>query len=64
MQRLGGRAIYLGPQEIGPGEREPVRDIARVLGRMVHGIAARTYAHDTVPRVRGVGRGARDQRAE
>ena len=48
MQRLGGRAIYLGPQEIGPGEREPVRDIARVLGRMVHGIAARTYAHDTV----------------
>ena len=48
MQRLGGRAIYLGPQEIGPGEREPVRDIARVLGRMVHGIAARTHAHDTV----------------
>ena len=48
MQRLGGRAIYLGPQEIGTGEREPARDIARVLGRMVHGIAARTYAHDTV----------------
>ncbi len=48
MQRLGGRAIYLGPQEIGPGEREPVRDIARVLGRMAHGIAVRTHAHDTV----------------
>ena len=48
MQRLGGRAIYLGPQEIGPGEREPVRDIARVLGRMTHGIAARTYSHETV----------------
>lgn len=48
MQRLGGRALYLGPQEIGAGEREPVRDIARVLGRMVHGIAARTFAHETV----------------
>ena len=48
MQRLGGRAVYLGQQEIGAGEREPVRDIARVLARMVHGVAARTFAHDTV----------------
>lgn len=48
MQRLGGHAIYLGQQEIAAGEREPVRDIARVLSRMVHGIAARTYAHETV----------------
>ena len=48
MQRLGGSAIYLGQQEIGAGEREPVRDVARVLSRMVQGIAARTYAHETV----------------
>jgi ornithine carbamoyltransferase len=48
MERLGGRAIYLGQQEIGVGEREPVRDVARVLSRMVQGIAARTYAHETV----------------
>ena len=48
MQRLGGTAIYLGQQEIGAGEREPVRDVARVLSRMVQGIAARTYAHETV----------------
>ena len=48
MQRLGGHAIYLGQQEIAGGEREPVRDVARVLSRMVHGIAARTYAHRTV----------------
>jgi ornithine carbamoyltransferase len=30
------------------GDREPVKDVARVLSRMVHGIAARTYAHETV----------------
>ena len=48
MHRLGGRAIYLGQNEVGAGEREPVRDIARVLSRMVQGIAARTYAHTTV----------------
>ena len=47
-QRLGARAIYLGQQEIGAGEREPVRDVARVLSRMVHVIAARAYAHETV----------------
>ena len=48
MQRLGGLAIYLGAQEVRMGEREPVRDVARVLGRMAHGIAARTFAHETV----------------
>ena len=30
------------------GEREPVRDVARVLSRMVDGIAARTFAHQSV----------------
>jgi len=48
MHRLGGRAVYLGQHEVGTGEREPVRDVARVLARMVQGIAARTYAHSTV----------------
>ncbi len=48
MHRLGGRAVYLGPQEVGAGTREPVRDIARVLSRMAHGIAVRTFAHETV----------------
>lgn len=48
MQRLGGNAVYLSQQEIGAGEREPVRDVARVLSRMVQGIAARTYSHETV----------------
>ncbi|MGE3855995.1 MAG: ornithine carbamoyltransferase [Dehalococcoidia bacterium] len=48
MYRLGGRALYLSPSEVQMGEREPVKDVARVLARMVHGIAARTYAHETV----------------
>ncbi len=48
MAQLGGRAIYLSPQEVGLGQREPVEDVARVLGRYVDAIAARTFRHDTV----------------
>ena len=43
MHRLGGRALYLSDHEVQMGEREPVRDVARVLSRMVQGIAARTF---------------------
>jgi ornithine carbamoyltransferase len=45
---LGARAIYLGAHEVRMGEREPVSDVARVLSRMVHGIAARTFEHATI----------------
>jgi len=49
MTDLGGDAIYVKPEDIGGiGTREPVRDIARVLSRYVHGIMARTFAHSTV----------------
>jgi ornithine carbamoyltransferase len=49
MADLGGLAIYLKPEDIGIlGEREPIKDMARVFGRYVHGIMARTYAHDTL----------------
>lgn len=48
MARLGGRAIYFSQQEVQMGTREPARDVARVLSRMVDGIAARTFAHATV----------------
>src|SRR5262245_3243659 len=34
MYQLGGHAIYLGPQEIGLGQRESVPDAARVLSRL------------------------------
>lgn len=48
MRRLGGAGLYLSAHEVQMGEREPVRDVARVLSRMVHAIAARTFEHDTV----------------
>lgn len=48
MDRLGGRAIHLAAHEVRVGEREPVRDVARVLSRMVDAIAARTFSHDTI----------------
>ncbi|MEX2032178.1 MAG: ornithine carbamoyltransferase, partial [Dehalococcoidia bacterium] len=48
MYRLGGNALYLSAHEVRMGEREPVRDVARVLSRMVQAIAARTYTHETV----------------
>jgi ornithine carbamoyltransferase len=48
MFELGGHSIYLSPAEIGLGKREPIADVAEVLSRYVHGIMARTFAHDTV----------------
>lgn len=51
MTQLGGHAIYLAPADIGLGTREPVHDVARVLGRMCDGIMARTFSHETVERL-------------
>jgi len=49
MTDLGGNAIYIKPEDIGGvGKREPVKDMARVLSRYVHGIMARTFEHKTV----------------
>ena len=49
MADLGGIGIYLKPEDIGIlGDREPIKDMARVFGRYVHGIMARTYSHDTL----------------
>jgi ornithine carbamoyltransferase len=49
MTDLGGVAIYLKPDDIGIlGQREPIKDMARVFGRYVHGIMARTFSHQTL----------------
>jgi ornithine carbamoyltransferase len=47
MAQLGGHAIYLAPQDIGIGERESAKDVARNLSRWVDLIMIRTFAHAT-----------------
>lgn len=44
VQELGGRVLYLNPNDTQLGRKEPLKDTARVLGRMVHGAIIRTYA--------------------
>jgi ornithine carbamoyltransferase len=46
--QLGGYCLYLSPEEVGLGKREPAPDVARVLSRYVQGIIARTFAHETL----------------
>ena len=48
MTDLGGRALYLSPDEVGMGARESVADVARVLSRYVDAIMARVFAHADV----------------
>jgi len=48
MNELGGHCIYLSPDELGLGKRESARDVALVLSRYGHAIAARTFEHATV----------------
>ena len=48
MRQLGGECIYLSPAEVGLGTRETVSDVARVLGRYVDAIVARTFSHQTL----------------
>ena len=43
--KLGGHALYLGPNDIGIGKRESVADIARVLSRFNDMIMARLFDH-------------------
>jgi ornithine carbamoyltransferase len=42
---LGGHAVYLGPDDIGMGKREEVRDIARAVSRYNDMIMARLFDH-------------------
>jgi ornithine carbamoyltransferase len=48
MRQLGGETIYLSQAEVGLGKRESVPDVARVLGRYIDAIAARTFSHQTL----------------
>jgi len=48
IRELGGQAIFLPAGEIQLGRGEPIKDTARVLGRMVHGAVFRTFAQSDV----------------
>ena len=45
---LGGNAVYLPPQQVRIGEREPIEDVARGLARWCQAIVARTFSHQLV----------------
>jgi len=46
--KLGGHALYLGPNDIGIGKRESVADVARVLSRFNDIIMARLFNHNHI----------------
>lgn len=48
IHELGGRPMFLNAQDIQLGRGEPIKDTARVLGRMVHGIVIRTFSQDEI----------------
>ncbi|MFH1460714.1 MAG: ornithine carbamoyltransferase [Candidatus Omnitrophota bacterium] len=48
IKQLGGESIYLAPNDIKLGQREPIKDIGRVLSRYLDGIVVRTFSHDHV----------------
>ena len=43
IRELGGEPIFLSANEIQLGRGEPIKDTARVLGRMVRGVVFRTF---------------------
>jgi len=48
IRELGGQPIFLAANDIQLGRGEPIRDTARVMGRMVHGAVIRTFAQTDV----------------
>ena len=45
---LGGFSLYMSPEEVGLGRREPVSDVARVLSGYVDAVVARVNSHDSL----------------
>jgi ornithine carbamoyltransferase len=48
IRELGGQPIFLAANDIQLGRGEPIRDTARVIGRMAQGAVIRTYAQGDV----------------
>ena len=48
IRELGGAVMFLNANDIQLGRGEPIKDTARVLGRMIHGAVIRTFAQSDV----------------
>jgi ornithine carbamoyltransferase len=48
VHELGGRPMFLSAADIQLGRGEPIKDTARVMGRMIHGAVFRTFAQSDV----------------
>jgi len=48
IRELGGEALFLPAADIQLGRGEPIKDTARVLGRMVDGVVFRTFAQNDI----------------
>jgi len=48
MTQLGGKALYIGPDEVSMGKRESVSDVANVLSRYVNAIMYRAFSNQTM----------------
>jgi ornithine carbamoyltransferase len=48
IRELGGESLFLSANDIQLGRGEPIKDTARVLGRMIHGAVIRTFAQSDV----------------
>ena len=48
LRELGAEVLFLNANDIQLGRGEPIKDTARVLGRMVHGAVIRTFAQSDV----------------
>jgi ornithine carbamoyltransferase len=48
IRELGGDVIFLAADDIQLGRGEPIKDTARVLGRMCHGAVIRTFGQNEV----------------
>jgi ornithine carbamoyltransferase len=48
IRELGGQVMFLNASDIQLGRGEPIKDTARVMGRMIHGAVIRTFAQADV----------------
>lgn len=53
IRELGGQSLFLSANDIQLGRGEPIKDTARVLGRMIQGAVIRTFAQRDVEEFAG-----------